>query len=494
MGVIKINSEINQNHDPSFVPASDAGEDIADSALEENYKVSPEFVWKVEELIDDGSDGEDDFSESSRTKLKELFDELHPADAAELIAQLKRENRLFLVGLVKDDFDPEVITYLTGEPRIDVIKTIGAAKVAKSLVELEQDDIIEIINDLDELRQQEILQAMPIANRNEIAEQLSYPEQSAGRLMTRKIVAVPEYWKVGNTIDYLRAASDLPLDFYEIYIVDPKYRPVGGILLSRFMVKNRDVSVREVMSDDDTLRTIPTDMDQEEVAYIFRKYGLVSAPVINEDGRLVGVITVDDIVHVIQQEAHEDLMRLGGVTKSDFYLASFKAARKRFPWLSVNLLTAFTNSVFISMFAATIEQVIALAALMPVVASLAGNAGTQSLTVAVRSIAARELGSANFFRVLGKEFVVCLSNAVVFGSLSFLLIYFVLYKDLTLGLVFVAAITVNFLIAGLMGTTIPYVLHKFKADPAISSGVFLTAFTDIGGFLIFLSLATLILI
>ena len=321
---------------------------------------------------------------------------------------------------------------------------------------------------------------------------LSYPQDSAGRLMQREIVTVPENWRVGDTIDYMRArAAQLPRDFYDIFVVDDERYPVGVLPLSRLMRSRRPIEVSDIMQR--VFLSISLTTDQEDVAHVFRKYGLVSAPVVDEDGRLVGVITVDDVVDVIQEEAEEDIMHLGGVREDDFYAAVFDTTHTRFSWLLINLGTAIVASIVIGLFDAVIERVVALAVLMPIVASMGGNAGTQTLTVAVRALAMKELTPTNAARIVVKEVLVGGVNGLLFAIVMGLVAW-LWFGDPALGGIIAAAMIINLLIAGFAGTVVPIALDRLKIDPAIASTVVLTSVTDVVGFLAFLGLGALVLL
>ena len=339
---------------------------------------------------------------------------LHAADLADLIEQIGPEQRAALIDLLRPAFDAEIFAYLSQSLRDVVLDQLEPKELAAAVAELESDDAIDLIEDLDADQQREILDNLPPETRALVEEGLTFPEDSAGRLMSRDLVSVPQFWTVGKTLDYLRTEADtLPEDFYDIFIVDPMHRVVGAVPVSRVMRQKRSVKLADILTED--IRTVQATTDQEEVAFLFRQYGLVSAPVVDAAGRLLGVITVDDVVDVIDEEAEDDLLKLSGVPDTDIYRAVLDTTRSRFSWLFVNLLTAILASGVISMFEATIEHIVALAVLMPIVASMGGNAGTQTLTVAVRALAMRELSEANALRVVAKEALIGTINGALFA-------------------------------------------------------------------------------
>jgi magnesium transporter len=309
--------------------------------------------------------------------------------------------------------------------------------------------------------------------------------------MQRELLAVPSNWTVGETIDYMRAAKDLPDDFYDLYIVDPKHQPIGYVPLSRAMRTRRPVKLTDIMNDD--MKIVPVAMDQEEVAYLFRQYGLVSAPVVDDAGRLVGVVTVDDVVHIIDEEAEEDLLKLAGVQETDLYSAVLDTTKARFGWLLINLFTAVAASLVIAQFENTLERIVALAVLMPIVASMGGNAGTQTLTVAVRAIAMRDLSTRNALRFVGKEIIVGLTNGLIFAVLAGMMAW-IWFDAPMIGVIIAAAMVINLVVAALSGALVPLGLEKIGVDPAVASSVVLTTLTDVIGFFAFLGLATLFLL
>ena len=445
------------------------------------YGISAELVRAVSEALERGDDAE----------VRSLAGELHEADLADLLENLDREERAQVVKTLGAGFDLEVLTYLDVSLRDEVIEALEPQHIALSLSELDSDDAVDIVEDLDEEAQQRVLAALPRAERLVLEESLSFPEDSAGRIMQRELLAIPSNWTVGETIDYMRAAKDLPDDFYDLYIVDPKHQPIGYVPLSRAMRARRPVKLTDIMNED--MKTVPVAMDQEEVAYLFRQYGLVSAPVVDDAGRLVGVVTVDDVVHVIDEEAEEDLLKLAGVQETDLYSAVLDTTKARFSWLLINLFTAVAASVVIGFFESTLQQIVALAVLMPIVASMGGNAGTQTLTVAVRAIAMRDLSAGNALRFIGKELLVGLANGVMFAVVAGAVAWF-WFETPMIGVIIGAAMLINLVAAALSGALVPLGLEKVGIDPAVASSVVLTTVTDVIGFLAFLGLASLFLL
>ena len=429
-------------------------------------------------------------------RVRELVRELHASDAADLLEHLSPDDRVRVVDILRDDFDPDILSELDETVRDHVVDRLGVEELAAVIVEMESDDALEVIEELDEDEQQRVLDAIPAGDRTLIEEGLGYPEDSAGRLMQREVMTVPEYWNVGQTIDFMRQAAEAgddthPAQFYDIFVVDPAHRPLGAIPLSRLLRSGRTVDVRDIMETE--MKVLGVTTDQEDVALVFRRRDLVSAPVIDDAGRLVGAITIDDVVDVIDEEHEEDLMRMGGVREDDLYDATVDTTRARFGWLLINLGTAILASMVIGLFDATIEQMVALAVLMPIVASMGGNAGTQTLTVAVRALAMKELTQANAARVIGKELLVGCFNGALFAGLTGVVAW-IWFGGVALGVVIGLAMIVNMVIAGLAGSTIPLMLDRAGIDPAVASSVFLTTITDVVGFFVFLGLAWLILL
>ena len=443
--------------------------------------LSDELIQEIQETIEAG-----EISDAAA-----LAAPLHVADQADLFEQLGREQRELLVTEIRDDFDPELLTHLDETVRSEVLEVLSPEEVGAAIAQLETDDAIELLEDLDEPEQAALIESLPMPDRIAVEQGLSYPEDSAGRLMQRQLVAAPEFWTVGQTIDYLRADGALPDEFYDIYIVDPRFRPVGSIPLSKILRSKRNVQLNDLTMKE--LHLVPVEMDQEEVGFRFSQYDLVSAPVVDADGRLLGVITIDDVVEVIEDEAEEDILRLGGVSETDIFASPITTSLRRFPWLLINLATAVLASVVIAQFEVAIGQVVALAVLMPIVASMGGNAGTQTLTVVVRALAVREVTTANAFRVLIKEFLAGSINGVLF-MVAGLLVTFFWYGDPELGVLFGLAMVVTLVAGVLAGVCIPLLLDKLGFDPAVSSGVFLTTVTDVVGFFVFLGLASLYLL
>ena len=429
-------------------------------------------------------------------RTSELVADLHYADVADLIERLSTDDTARLVQVLGPELRSEILPELDETVRDAVIDLIGLDEVAAAVSELDINDAVLVLEEMEAHEQQHVLDAMPAGERTLIEEGLAYPEDSAGRMMQRELVTVPTHWTVGQTIDFLRQSADddensLPDIFYSIFVVDPAHRPVGALHLDKLLRTRRPVLVTDVMDED--LKTVPAETDQEDVAFLFRQRDLVSAPVVDDAGRLVGAITIDDIVDVIDEEYEEDIMRFGGVTEDDLYSATIDTTRARFSWLFVNLVTAIVASAVIGLFDATIDEIVALAVLMPIVASMGGNAGTQTLTVVVRALAMKELTATNAGRLIGKELIVGVINGVVFALLSGAVAWW-WFDNPKLGLVIGLAMIVNMIVAGLAGSSIPLVLERVGIDPAVASSVVLTTITDVVGFFVFLGLAALVLL
>ena len=416
---------------------------------------------------------------------------LHPADQAELLRFLEPDEREAFVAALEAALDAEVLSYIDEELRADVARALGPERTAEALAELETDDAIAFLEDLDDAQQLRVIAALPAAERSEVERSLQYPEYTAGRLMQRAFVALPDYWVVGQAIDYLRNHPDLPDDFYDIFLVTPRFEPVASIPLSMVLRSVRSTPLRQLRAKE--LHVIDAHDDQEDVARRFRKYGLVSAPVTAERGRIIGVITVDDVVEVIEDEAEDDILKLGGLTESDLFRPLGRTVIRRQPWLLVNLGAAVLAALVIAQFEASIEQLVALAVLMPIVASMAGNAGAQTMTVAVRGIATGEITAQNAFRFFKKELVVGLANGTSFLVVGGIMVL-AWFRYTELALVFGGALLAAVALAAGLGVGVPLILDRLKADPAIASAVFVTTLTDMFSFFVFLGVATLVLL
>ncbi|MGB0671560.1 MAG: magnesium transporter [Rhodospirillales bacterium] len=464
------------------IPDDRLTEDESDSDLiGDPFGLTPELEESVVEALD--------FSDVNRAR--ELVLPLHPADIADLLEHLHADYRQMLLQALGDDLHPDTLSELDETVRDALVEDMPTEVLAEVVASMDTDDAVDFIEEWNEDEQRELLDALPATDRSLIEEAFTYPEDSAGRMMQRKVVTVPSFWTVGHTIDFLRDTADeddnkLPEVFYNIFVVSPVHTPEGAITLSRLLRSKRSIRVTEIMNTQVTI--VPVGMDQEEVAHLFRQRDLVSAPVVDASGRLVGAITVDDVVDVIHEEHEEDIMRLGGVAETDLYEAVIDTTKARFSWLVVNLATAIVASLVIGLFEATLEQVVALAVLMPIVASMGGNAGTQTLTVTVRALATKELTPTNAFRVMGKELMVGGINGLLFAVLAGVVAW-VWFQNPLIGAVIATAMVINMIAAGFAGTAIPLLLERYRVDPAIASGVFLTTVTDVVGFAAFLGLA-----
>lgn len=416
---------------------------------------------------------------------------LHAADIADLLEQIESDARQDLVRLYDREFDGEILSELAEGIREEVISALSPQVLADAVRELESDDVVDLLEDLDEPQQEAILEVLDEPDRAAVTQSLSYPEYSAGRLMQREVVSGPEHWTVGEAIDYLRSAEDLPEQFYHIILVNPRHEPVAYVTLGRLMGSPRATPLKEIVED--SFRTFNVAEDEADIAYAFNQYHLISAPVVDDSGRLCGAITIDDAMVVLDEEHEEDIMRLAGVGEGTLADRVWDTTRQRFPWLGVNLITAILASLVIAQFEATIAQFVALAVLMPIVASMGGNAGTQSLTVAVRAIATRDLTASNVWRVIRREILVGLLNGVMFAVVMGV-IGVLWFGSPALGFVIAAAMVINLVVAGLAGIGIPVLLERVGIDPALASGAFVTTVTDVVGFFAFLGLAAWILI
>jgi magnesium transporter len=422
-----------------------------------------------------------------------LMAPLHPADIADLLEQITSGERAAWLGLWSKGIDGEVLSELEYGLREEVIGLLPDDVVARAVRGLDSDDVVDILEDLEGDQAAVILDALDVRDRTAVEQALAYPEETAGRLMQREVVHAPEHWNVGEMIDHLRAhKTDLPEQFYHIILTDPRMKPTGYVTLGRLLSTARKVGLAEIIED--SFRAIPATQDEDEVAYAFNQYHLISAPVVDEDGRLVGVITIDDAMNVLDEVHEEDILRLAGVgEESSLSDSVVDTTKQRFPWLMVNLITSILASLVIAQFEAAIAQIVALAVLMPIVASMGGNAGTQALTVAVRALATKDLTSANLMRVVTREAGVGLINGAIFAVVMGV-VGLVWFGQPLLGVVIAVAMVVNLLVAGLAGILIPVALDRLKIDPALASGAFVTTVTDVVGFFAFLGLAVVVLL
>ena len=427
----------------------------------------------------------------NRVDLTEVLEPLHPADIADIIEQLNTTDRARFIRLYDTEFYGDILSEIDEHIREEVISELNPDVLAEAVRDLESDDVVDIVEDLEEEQKETILDALEEGDRVAVQSLLSYPEQSAGRLMQREVVMAPEHWSVGMAIDFLRNDANLPEQFYHIVLVDPRLHPVGNVSLGKLMSSKRSVLLREIIED--VFQVIPADQDEADVAYAFNQYHLISAPVVDMENRVVGVITIDDAMVVLDEELEEDIMLLAGVGDSSVSDTIIETVRGRLPWLAVNLATAILASIVIAQFEATIAQFVALAILMPIIASMGGNAATQSLTVAVRAIATKDISSTNIGRVIRREVGVDILTGLIF-AVSMGLIGVFWFGTAMLGVVIAISMLINLVVANLAGTTIPVILEKLGIDPALASGAFVTTVTDVVGFFAFLSIAGILLL
>ena len=427
----------------------------------------------------------------NRVNLTEVLEPLHPADIADLIEQLSTTDRARFIRLYDKEFYGEILAEIDEHIREEVISELSPDVLAEAVRDLESDDVVDLVEDLEEEQKETILGALDEGDRVAVKSLLSYPEQSAGRLMQREVVIAPEHWSVGMAIDFLRNNANLPEQFYHIVLVDPRLHPVGNVSLGKLMSSKRSVLLKEIIED--AFQVIPADQDEADVAYAFNQYHLISAPVVDRENRVVGVITIDDAMVVLDEELEEDIMLLAGVGDSSVSDTIIETVKGRLPWLTVNLVTAILASIVIAQFEATIAQFVALAILMPIIASMGGNAGTQSLTVAVRAIATKDISSTNIGRVIRREVGVGILTGLIF-AVAMGLIGIFWFGTAMLGVVIAISMLINLIVANLAGTTIPVILEKLGIDPALASGAFVTTVTDVVGFFAFLSIAGILLL
>ncbi len=440
-----------------------------------NFEFNKEYIKVVNDKIQ-SNDAE---------FITNSFGEMHPSDAADIIEHLNEVDREKLIKLNNFKINPEVYIELNEAIQSELIKYLSSDAIVSILKNLESDNAIKILENLDEKNKEIILNLLPPKDRFILQESLSYPEDTAARLMQREFTAIPSNWSVGQTIDYLRENKDLPEEFLEIFIVDNEFKPIGTVPSSKVLRTPRDTKMQSIMLE--TQLSIPVDMDQEEVGHLFENYNLNSACVVDKSNKLVGMITSDDVLTVLKEEAEEDALRLAGVGDEEITDGVMKKTKRRFNWLLLNLFTAFLATWVISLFGATIEQMVALAFLMPIVASMGGNAGMQTLAVTIRALATNELTKNNFVRTVSKEFSIGILNGIIFALISALIVQ-VWFKDIKLSLIISISMILNMIVAGLFGILVPVTLKRMKIDPAIASSVFVTTITDVIGFLSFLGI------
>ena len=440
-----------------------------------NFEFNKEFIKVVTDKI----------ASNDAEFISNSFKEMHPADAADIIEHLNESDRENLIKLNNFKIDPQVFVELNEAVQTEIIKYLSKDSIVYILKNLESDDSIKIIENLSEENKNDILRSLPPKDRFVLLESLSYPEDSAARIMQREFTAIPSNWSVGQTIDYLRENKDLPEEFLEIFVVDNEFQPIGTVPSSKVLRTSRDTKMITIMNESQL--SIPVDMDREEVGHLFENYNLNSACVVDKNNKLVGMITSDDVLTVLKEEAEEDALRLAGVGDEEITDGVFKKTKRRFNWLLLNLFTAFLATWVISIFGATIEQMVALAFLMPIVASMGGNAGMQTLAVTIRTIATNELTKNNFTQNIVKEFSIGILNGIIFAIISAIIVQ-LWFNDIQLSLIISISMVLNMIVAGLFGILVPISLKRFNIDPAIASSVFVTTITDVIGFLSFLGI------
>jgi magnesium transporter len=466
--------------DLDLVEADAPAEDLEDLALEDDYGLNPDYVERVIDAADRGDE----------EHLRELVEALHPADVADLMGFLPAAYREALIPLLAAGALAEILPELEDNIREEVLESATTATLVSALGDMDSDDAADVVDDLEDDKRDAVLAAMSDADRTAIETSLGYGDETAGRLMQREVIAAPQFWTVGQALEHLRGATDLPELFFEVYVVDPAFRPIGAAPISRLVTAKPETPIAQIMEQ---VTEFEVGTDQEEVAYAFEKYRLISAPVVDAGGRLVGQITVDDIVGVIREESEEDTLALAGVSDAGRDASILDIAKSRFWWLFINLGTALLASGVISLFEGQIDKIVALAVLAPIVPSMGGNAGTQTVTVAVRAMATKELSSANMVRYVWRESAVGLLNGVAFAIVMGVVAGF-WFHGATLGAVIGLAMIINLFAAALAGILIPLILEKMGHDPAVSSVIFLTTVTDCVGFFSFLGLASVLLL
>ena len=445
-----------------------------------NFEFNKEFINVFSKKI---KDNDTEF-------LNKTLKELHPADSADIIENLVPENRSKLIELEGFNLDPEIFIELNESIQTEVFILLSTESIANILKRLESDNALKIIENLDEKKKLTVLNKLPPKDRFLLEEGLSYPVDSAARIMQREFTAIPSDWSVGQTIDYLRESKDLPEEFLEIFIIDNNFKPIGTVPSSKVLRTARESKMNSIMNEMQVL--IPVNMDKEEVGHIFENYNLVSAGVVDKGNKLVGMITGDDVFTVLKEEAEEDVLRLAGVGDEKITDSILQKTKRRFNWLLLNLFTALLATWVISRFGASIEQMVALAFLMPIVASMGGNAGMQTLAVTIRALATKELSSGNINQIVTKEFVIGILNGIIFAIITGVIVQ-LWFKEINLSILIAVSMILNMIAAGLFGILIPVSLKKFNIDPAIASSVFVTTITDVIGFLSFLGLGAIFL-
>tara|TARA_B100000686_G_scaffold135943_1_gene143155 strand:+ start:3479 stop:4858 length:1380 start_codon:yes stop_codon:yes gene_type:complete len=440
-----------------------------------NFEFNKEFISLFNKKI----------RENDANFLDRNLKELHPADSADIIENLSEENRAKLIELEGFNLDPEIFIELNESIQTEIFIHLSVESIANILKRLESDNALKILENLDEKKKNTVLDKLSPKDRFLLQEGLSFPEDSAARIMQREFTAVPSNWSVGQTIDYLRENKDLPEEFLEIFIVDSNFKPIGTVPSSKVLRTARESKMSSIMNETQVL--IPVNMDKEEVGHIFENYNLVSAGVVNKENKIVGMITGDDVFTVLKEEAEEDVLRLAGVGDEVITDSVLQKTKRRFNWLLLNLFTALLATWVISIFGATIEQMVALAFLMPIVASMGGNAAMQTLAVTIRGLATKELSSTNFGKIVTKEFIIGVLNGVIFAVISGIIIQ-LWFNEINLSILIAVSMVLNMIVAGLFGILVPIALKKMNIDPAIASSVFVTTITDVIGFLSFLGI------
>ena len=440
-----------------------------------NFEFNKEYIRVVNEKIQN----------NDALFITNSFKDMHPADTADIIEHLNESDREKLIKLNNFKIDPEVFIELNESIQSEIIKYLSSDSIVSILKNLESDNAIKILENLDEKNKDIVLNSLPPKDRFVFQESLSYPEDTAARLMQREFTAIPSNWSVGQTIDYLRENKDLPEEFLEIFIVDNEFKPIGTVPSSKVLRTPRDTKMQSIMLE--TQLSIPVDMDQEEVGHLFENYNLNSACVVDKSNKLVGMITSDDVLTVLKEEAEEDALRLAGVGDEEITDGVFKKTKRRFNWLLLNLFTAFIATWVIYMYEDAIKEMVLLAVLMPIVASMGGNAGMQTLAVTIRALATKELSAGNFSKIVTKEFIIGILNGIIFAAITGTIVQLWL-DQINLSILIAIAMILNMIVAGLFGILVPVALKRMRIDPAIASSVFVTTITDVIGFLSFLGI------